>query len=391
MLRAPRSLLALFIAFGLVAAACGDDGESSRRPTGSDGLTMAEMQVLGSHNSYHQKPTPEAQAGLELVSADLAADTDYGHEPIGNQLTTYGMRQLEIDVFADPDGGLFADRQALPIIGLPVESGERALDEPGFKVLHRQDYDFETSCLTLIDCLGVARDWSDANPDHLPLMIYIEAKSDRVEDEAAEGGVSLDGLPIEFTEPVPFTREVFDDLEAEILEVFPPDRVFTPDELRRDHDTLRDAVLEDGWPTVDEMRGQVFFGLIDTGEDRDVYRGDAPSLEGRLLFTSADPGDPDAAFIRVDDPIEDGDLIGELVTDGFLVRTRADTPTDQARSGDVTRRDAAIASGAQYVSTDYYKPDPALSEYMVSLPGGAVAVCNPVSARADCDPAELTE
>lgn len=149
---------------------------------------------------------------------------------------------------------------------------------------------------------------------------------------------------------------------------------------------------EDGWPTVDALRGKVLFALVDTGEERDVYRGDATSLEGRIMFTSADPGDPDAAFLRVDDPIEDEDLISELVQQGYLVRTRADVPGEEAITGDTTRREAAFASGAQYVSTDMYRPDPILgSDYSVELPGDVAAICNPVTARDSCteaDPAE---
>jgi hypothetical protein len=329
-------------------------------------------------------------AALDAIYPERAEEIEYGHEPLGDQLDRYGIRQLEIDVFADPDGGRYADRKALPIVGQPEASGEPALDEPGFKVLHIQDYDFETSCLTLLECLGTVRDWSDAHPDHLPLMIMVEAKADRVEDEAAEAGIPLDDLPVEFTQPLPYTRELFDDLEAEISSVFPEDRVFTPDELRGERATLPEAVLEDGWPTVDELRGHVLFALLDTGEERDVYRGDAEALEGRLMFTSADEGDADAAYVRVDDPVEEGDRIRDLVEQGFLVRTRSDVPTQQARSGDTTLRDAALASGAQFISTDFYRPDPSLgSDYVVELPGGLVARCNPVTAPPDCDPAAL--
>jgi hypothetical protein len=226
-------------------------------------------------------------------------------------------------------------------------------------------------------------------------MIMIEAKADVIEEAAAEAGVSLEGIPVDFTEPVPYTRDVFDELEAEISSVFPADQVFTPDELRGDRETLSEAVLEEGWPTVDELRGKVLFALDDAGEERDVYRGDASSLEGRLMFTSADPGDPDAAFVRVNDPIEGGDLITELVQQGYLVRTRSDVPGEEAVTGDTTRREAAFASGAQYVSTDMYRPDPTLgSDFVVELPGGAddvVAVCNPVTARDSCTEADLAE
>lgn len=188
---------------------------------------------------------------------------------------------------------------------------------------------------------------------------------------------------------------MFDELEAEISSVFPDDQVFTPDELRGDRETLDEAVSEDGWPAVDELRGQVIFALVDTGEERDVYRGDATTLEGRLMFTSADPGEPDAAFLRVDDPIEDGELITDLVQQGFLVRTRSDVPGEEAITGDTTRREAVFASGAQYVSTDMYRPDPTLgSDFVVELPGaadGVAAVCNPVTAPDSCTEDDLAE
>ncbi len=44
-----------------------------------------------------------------------------------------------------------------------------------------------------------------------------------------------------------------------------------------------------------------------------------------------------------------------------------------------TQRDKALASGAQFVSTDYPEPDKRFSDYRVGLPGGVVARANPVS------------
>jgi hypothetical protein len=61
------------------------------------------------------------------------------------------------------------------------------------------------------------------------------------------------------------------------------------------------------------------------------------------------------------------------------VRTRADADTKQARKGDGSQRDKAMASGAQFVSTDYREPDRRLSDYSVQFPGGRVARSNPIS------------
>jgi hypothetical protein len=54
-------------------------------------------------------------------------------------------------------------------------------------------------------------------------------------------------------------------------------------------------------------------------------------------------------------------------------------------------RDAAFASGAQFVSTDYVFPDEVFGTgYVADLPGEAVARCNPVSAPRRCQRADLS-
>jgi hypothetical protein len=53
-----------------------------------------------------------------------------------------------------------------------------------------------------------------------------------------------------------------------------------------------------------------------------------------------------------------------------MVRTRADADTIEARRGDYSRWQAALASCAHVISTDYYEEDPSLKTgYKVRLPG----------------------
>jgi len=93
--------------------------------------------------------------------------------------------------------------------------------------------------------------------------------------------------------------------------------------------------------------------------------------------------------VIANDAIGGQDTIANMVTRGFIVRTMADGGTVQARSGDTTSRDAALASGAQIVSTDYYRPDPrgnkagsGWTNYEVRLPGGGPARTNPINGGA---------
>ncbi len=374
----------------LLVTACGDDDTAAVTTTttttaAAADVAMNEIQVLGSHNSYHQRPAPEVLAGIAAYGQELADEFDYQHLPLTEQLEQYGIRQFELDVWADPEGGRFAKRPALSLVGLPVDSGVPDLQQPGFKVLHQVDIDFLSSCWTLVSCLQEIEAWSSANPDHVPIMIMLEAKQDSL-TEATEGQIDLSALGVDLTEVLDFDRKLFDDLEAEILSVFDRSQIITPDDVRGDAPTLEEAVLAgDAWPSLDEARGKVLFGLVDTGTTRDVYVGDATSLQGRLLFTSSEAGRPDAAFIRVDDPLTEGDRIRTLVDAGYLVRTRADVPGIDAPAGDTARRDAAFASGAQYVSTDYYVADPELGTgYVADLPGDGPARCDPVNAPSDC-------
>jgi len=162
--------------------------------------------------------------------------------------------------------------------------------------------------------------------------------------------------------------------------------------VRGQRDTLEEAVLKDGWPTLNESRGRLLFAFDNTDAKRDVYLAGHPSLEGRVMFTSSPPGSPESAFVKVNEPLGNEAFISELVAAGYIVRTRADANTVEARFGLTARRDAALASGAQFVSTDYPEPDPDFSTgYFVEIASGANARCNPVLSPPSCDSSALED
>ena len=336
-------------------------------------IRINQLQVLASHNSYHVQARPELFAAIAAFDPGLASTLEYTHGPLPKQLTRQGIRAVELDVFADPEGGLYADRAGLRVIGQdPI--GPSALQKPGMKVLHVQDLDFETTCLTLKKCLRKLRGWSEDNPRHLPIVVQIEPKDDVLPD-----------LGLGFVEPIPFRGPEFDDLDAEIRDVL-GDRLITPDDVRGSRVSLEQAVLEDGWPTLREARGKFLFALDTGGPKLDAYVAGHPALRGRVLFTDSAPGTPEAGYLVLNDPIGGAAEIRQRVAEGYLVRTRADADTMQARTGDTTMREAAFASGAQYVSTDYEVPDSMFGTgYVVDLPGDGTARCNPVNAPPGCD------
>jgi hypothetical protein len=186
------------------------------------------------------------------------------------------------------------------------------------------------------------------------------------------------------TTPEPFGPATFDALDAEIRSVFRADEMISPDDVRGDHDSLEEAVLAGEWPSLNAARGKLVF-LMDQHDVTQVYLEGHPSLRGRVLFTNSDSGHPEAAFLeRNDGPAGE---IAQLVRMGYLVRTRTDADTKEARTNDTTRRDAMISSGAQILSTDYPESEPASwsGHFSVALPHKAkVARCNPANSPAAC-------
>jgi len=342
-------------------------------------LPFNQIQVIGSHNSYHLRPREPFFTALAAAIPEAGLAWDYRHLPLDQQLGAQGVRQIELDVFTDPRGGLYARRVGPTLFGLPAGSGVPELNEPGFKVLHLQDLDFETSCFTLRSCLATVVAWSDAHPRHLPILILIELQDDPFAPELG------------FAVPIPFDPEALDSLDAEIRDVVPRRKLVVPDDVRGQRETLDEAVRRDGWPALGRLRGKLLFAMDNDGAKRELYTAGRPSAEGRVLFPNAVEGAPGAAFIKLNDPIGDFDRIRTAVAAGYLVRTRADVDTIEARRGDTGPREAALASGAQFVSTDYPEPDPRFGTgYEVSFPGGTPARCNPVIAPRGCS-AELLE
>jgi hypothetical protein len=369
------ALIALILST-VAASACSDDdsGESTAtRPTVSspstdDSLRLHEVQVLGSHNSYHGRPDPSVLAALAEINRAVSAGLDYAHAPLPEQFDL-GVRQIELDVWSDPEGGKFANPGLPAQVGAPLPDAT-VMAEPGFKVLHEAGIDTNSTCLTFVLCLEQVRDWSREHPGHVAMNVQVEMKDDDVD------------------------AATFAALEDEIRSVFDADELLTPDDVRGDAPTLGDAVRERGWPTLGETRGRVFFTLDNTGL-RDGYLEGHPSLRGRLLFTPSEPGADDAAFAKLNDPIGDAQLIRAALAANMIVRTRADADTVQARTNDHTMRDAALTSGAQLVSTDYEQADPTLAppgdEYVVRIPDGTPARCSPVTASSACTPAAVED
>jgi hypothetical protein len=343
-------------------------------------VRINQIQVIGTHNSYHAGLAPAIAKLMQQKSPEILVQLDYRHADLTTQLNA-GVRQIELDIFADAKGGRYAHPAGPDIAanaGLPADAPvdpEGKMLRPGFKVMHVQDIDYLSVCQPFVECLRQVRTWSHIHPDHVPIFILIETRQDVASKE------------IPMVVPEPFTISVLDALDAEIRSVFSKEEIITPDQVRGRFSTLEKAVLHGGWPTLDEARGKVVF-LMDQKDVSPLYLQGHPSLRGRILFTNSEPGQPDAAFVEKNEGM--AGKIADLVRQGYMVRTRADADTAEARKCDVRRRDEALGSGAQMVSTDYPAFEPARwTGYSVALPDGVAVRCNPVNAMAECKNAPL--
>jgi Phosphoinositide phospholipase C, Ca2+-dependent len=346
----------------------------------NNSVRVNQIQVIGSHNSYHAGLAPSEAKLMQARNPNLYQGLEYRHRPLDQQFDS-GIRQIELDIFADSQGGRYAHPagpSAVAAAGLPKDpefDPQGVMSKPGFKVMHVQDFDYRSTCQPFTACLTIIREWSRSHPQHLPIYILLETKQT--------------DLPTQYHATIPekFTSATFDALDAEIRSVFPANEMITPDQVRGDRKTLEEAVLHGNWPTLATARGKVVF-LMDQRPVGPVYLKGHPSLRGRVIFTNAKPGQPDCAFTEENDGSRQ--VIAALVRKGYLVRTRTDADTKQARTNDTARREVALASGAQLLSTDYPSGEPSQwTAYTVGFPDGAVARCNPVNAPPSCSNAEF--
>ena len=338
MLGGKRIALAAISAVAIVAAVTGGAGMAGANRL-DETLRTNQVQVLATHNSYHIQQDAPIQS---------SPTTQYTHAPLDQQLDL-GVRGFEIDVVNAPDG-------TFPVVHTPV-------------------VDATSNCTPIAQCLQVTRRWSEAHPGHVPIFILIEPKNDDIDFTIDPTLRRFDAAGVDQLD-----KTVRSSLGRQLI---------TPDSVRGTAKTLRGAVLgRRGWPPLSKTRGKVLVALNTGGAIRDAFLQGHPSLEKRAMFVTADEQSPAAAVIKVDDP--DETRILQLVKEGFIVRTRADADLVEARSGDTSRREVALRSGAQIVSTDFEVAVPAIGgDYVVKIPGGTPARCDPVNAPKNCRPSDV--
>lgn len=322
--------------------------------------SLQDIQVIGSHNSYKIAIEKPLWDSLSQLDSAKAISLQYGHPSITEQLDL-GLRNLELDIFYDPQGGHYTNPQGIQMVmakgDIPLAYDiDKKLNEPGLKMFHIQDIDFRSHHLLFKDGLQELKQWSDAHPGHWPIIVLINAKDSQVSGTRS---------------PLKYTKAALDSVDMEISQVFPLEQLLIPDTVRGDFENLEASVLQGGWPTLEACKGKFLF-VLDEKEDKiRRYLDGHAALKNRIMFVNSKEGNPEAGFRIVNNPIKDFEYIQALVKKGYLVRTRADANTVEARKHDYTRFERAKQSGAQVISTDYYIPTTLFpSHFQVRFEGG---------------------
>ena len=334
-------------------------------------LRIDQVQVVGTAQSYKQRPNSALMGLIRMGGKKDAEALDFALPAIVAQLDN-DVRALSFDVAYDPEGGAYkSPAGASMATDLLTEDYVKAMAVPGFKVIHVLDVDYQSSCLALADCLKQVSDWSKAHPRHLPIVIALKTNDTRTPMPGA-------------TKPLLCEEAALDALDGEIRAAFAADQIITPEQMQGTHASLRGSAMAHAWPKLGAARGKVIFVLDDSAAKTRLYQGARQSLEGRAMFVTADETSPLAAFISITDPVKDGARIQAAVRNGFIVTTRADEDTREARANRTARRDAAFASGAQIIQTNFAAADPAIGNYGVSLADDPAAMCETAPGSEHC-------
>lgn len=355
---------------GLVGAALGASGLAAFllapafAAPADPGLKINQIQIVGTAESYKLAPSAEMLSLIRMGGKKDAEALDFSQPTIAAQLDA-GARALSFDIVYDPHGGLFKSPSGASMADELLDAEYvAAMTQSGFKVIHVPDVDFNSSCITLKDCLAEVSAWSQAHPTHIPLVIVLHCTDTRTPMPGA-------------TKPLPFDDAAATALDTEIRASFADGAIITPAQVKGDHASLKEAMQAGGWPTLRAARGKILFVLNDDAKAAALYSADP----ARPMFAATDEASPNAAFVMIDDPIKNAARITADVRVGLIVLTRADADTVEARGDDTKRRDQAFASGAQIILTNFLLPDKKIGVYQVTIADPRHAHCNALNAN----------
>src|ERR1700691_3174904 len=93
-------------------------------PGSNDSVKINQIQVIGTHNSYHAGLAPSEAKLWEQKNPKLYQSLEYPQRPLAEQVTA-GVPQIELDIYGDSEGGRYAQPMgpdAVAAAGLPKDA-----------------------------------------------------------------------------------------------------------------------------------------------------------------------------------------------------------------------------------------------------------------------------
>ena len=296
-----------------------------------NGIKFNELSFIATHNSY-QTQSVEAYRqifdNLSTLTFGLVSDKsgEFSSQTLTEQFNC-GIRSIEMDIET-------------------VKNGE----DISFVCMHSPNLDNGTTCYDFELALKEIRMWSDYNPNHLPVTIIIEPKTLFIPME------NMKFFNLDYA-------LVLDELLRNAL----GDKLFTPKDMLREYNSFAEMRFADDWCEAEDMLGKVLVLLHDTAVTEEYIALDE-SIKTQAMFPMLRYDDKDlsyASFLLINDPTEALEASEEIIGEyNLIVRTQVDTFTSVSQE----KRENAMLSGAQILSTDYpVRNDLTAESYAVSF------------------------
>lgn len=293
-----------------------------------------EVRTIATHNSY-KKAMPQGLYDFSKIiwGEQKFKSTMYEHDTLSAQLGN-GIRSFELDIRWQVNG---------------------------FKIYHNGLPDNGSTCPDWKLALEELRLWSDANPGHVPITVLVEIKRDNPARNPLYADMDV---------------EKFRQLDQTVADIVGAEKAVTPADLMGRWPTLGAMAQNGGWPSLAQLKGKIIFLLHPDSVYTRLYIGMDPSLKTQWFVPTFGAGETavypdDAAFLIANTP--DIGLVRPLVARGCIVRVFM----DYDRVYNAAMKDAALASGAQILTTDLEKgvvlPR---SDYIAEFPGGYTVARN---------------
>ncbi|CAF2613617.1 unnamed protein product [Rotaria sp. Silwood2] len=224
-----------------------------------------------------------------------------------------------------------------------------------YVVYHMQLIDDKTNCYCFSDCLVRIHRWSQQNPKHYPIFLFIEIKQRFREDflTALYGGVRC---------------QHFESMKEQILRVFPIDSFILPELIRGQQISINLALKKQrqdelsgnysygnyGWPPLSTSLGKILVSFIDDEHNIVVdLISTCEPLSNFFFIAQTNINLPYASIINIRNPLVNEQLIIQSHINGQISRVLLGYGDQQL----FERYKQARKYGIHIISTDFVQCD----------------------------------